>query len=214
MSAQLRDTEAANSTRERLVSAARELFAEKGYSSTSIADILRKAEANAGSLYYFFPAKQDLLLAVLEHYVEILGPVLLAPTWEGVTDPIERIFALLERYRRYLVDTECLYGCPIGSLALELHEPDPVVREKLALNFDRWVDAVEGCLVEAGNHLPLDLNRNDLARFILTTMEGGVMQSRTHRTTEAFDASVRMLRRFFAELQRTGKSKARRTRTR
>jgi len=202
MSAPPRTAEPASSTRERLIAAALELFAEKGYASTSIADILHKARANAGSFYYSFPAKQDLLLTVLDRYVELLRPVLLAPTWEGITDPIERVFALLGRYRVYLVDTECLYGCPIGSLALELHEPDPVVREKLALNFDRWVAAVEECLLEAGGRLPRDVNRTDLARFILTTMEGGVMQSRTHRTTEAFDASVRMLRRFFVQLQR------------
>lgn len=46
--------------------AAMELFWEKGYGSTSISDILRKAGANSGSLYHFFPAKQDVLSAVLD----------------------------------------------------------------------------------------------------------------------------------------------------
>lgn len=46
-------------TRDRLVYAAMQLFQEKGYGSTSIADILKKAGANSGSLYHFFPAKQD-----------------------------------------------------------------------------------------------------------------------------------------------------------
>ena len=38
--------------------------------------------------------------------------------------------------------TDCTYGCPIGSLALELHEPDPPVREALAANFDAWTSAI------------------------------------------------------------------------
>jgi hypothetical protein len=46
--------------------------------------------------------------------------------------------------------------------------------------------------------------------FILTVMEGGVMQSRTHRTLEAFDASVAVLRNYFAILEKN----ARKTRTR
>jgi hypothetical protein len=33
-------------------------------------------------------------------------------------------------------------------------------------------------------------------------MEGGVMQSRTHRTLDAFDASVASLRDYFSRLQR------------
>jgi AcrR family transcriptional regulator len=188
-------------TRQRLVDAAMRLFWEKGYRSTSIQDILGRAEANSGSLYHFFPTKQDLLVAVLERYREGIGPMLLEPAWEGVEDPLERVFALLALYRRLLVETDCFYGCPIGSLALELHEPDPPVREMLAVNFDGWVGAVEGCLEEAGDRLPDDVDRHELAVFVLTTMEGGVMQARTHRSPEPFDASVARLRDYFDRLE-------------
>ena len=190
-------------TRDRLLDVAMRLFWLKGYGATSIADILHEAGANAGSLYHFFPTKQDLLLAVLERYRQGIGPMLLEPAWEGVEDPIERVFALLGRYRRSLADTECSYGCPIGSLALELHEPDPAVRELLSANFEGWVAAVQRCLDEAGDRLPADVDRRELAVFVLTTMEGGVMQARTHRTLETFDASVNRLRDYFRRLQRS-----------
>jgi AcrR family transcriptional regulator len=189
-----------NSTAERLVVTAMRLFAEKGYGSTSVADILREAGANSGSLYHAFPTKQDLLLEVLRWYRDGIGPMLLSPAWSGVDDPIERVFALLAAYRRMLVSTDCLYGCPIGSLALELHEPDPSVRELLATNFDGWVAAVEGCLAEAAGRLPKGTDTARLARFVLTTMEGGVMQSRTHRSPAAFDAGVESLRDYFNRL--------------
>jgi TetR/AcrR family transcriptional repressor of nem operon len=177
------------------------LFAQKGYASTSVADILQAAGVNAGSLYHFFPGKQDVLLAVLDAYLRGIHPMLLQPAWKGVTDPIERVFALLERYRSHLVNTECTYGCPIGSIALELHEPDPAVRELLAANFAGWVDAIEQCFVEAGDRLPKAADRRRLAIFALTTMEGGVMLSRTDRTLDAFDDAVRMLRDYVDRLQ-------------
>lgn len=188
-------------TRDRLIFSAMRLFGEKGYQSTSVADILREADANAGSLYHAFPTKQDLLLAVLDMYRQGIAPMLLAPAWEGVDDPIGKVFALLASYRQRLVDTDCLYGCPIGSVALELHEPDPPVRELLSVNFDGWVDHVAACLEAAGDRLPADLDRRRLAVFVLTTMEGGVMQSRTHRTLEAFDASVASLRDYIDRLE-------------
>src|SRR5580698_317220 len=175
-------------TRTRLVVSAMQLFWEKGYNSTSIADVLQTAKVNSGSLYYFFPRKSDLLVAVLDMYHEGIRPMLLEPAWEGVDDPIERIFALLARYRKSLVDTECFYGCPIGSLALELHEPDFPVRELLIRNFTAWVHAIKQCLDDAADRLPKDLDRNELARFVLTTMEGAVMQARTHREIEFFDS--------------------------
>ncbi|HEX2451338.1 MAG TPA: TetR/AcrR family transcriptional regulator [Gemmatimonadales bacterium] len=188
-------------TRDRLLDVAMRLFWEKGYGATSVADILREADANSGSLYHFFPTKQDLLVAVLERYREGLYPMLLAPIWEAVADPIERVFALLAKYRELLVQTDCFYGCPIGSLALELHEPDPPVRELLAANFDGWTEAIRGCFEEAGDRLPADLDRRELAVFVLTTMEGGVMQARTHRTLATFDAGVGRLRDYVARLE-------------
>jgi TetR/AcrR family transcriptional repressor of nem operon len=185
------------STRDRLIVTAMHLFWEKGYGSTSVADVLHAAQVNSGSLYHFFPGKQDLLLAVLAAYRGGIDEMLLAPAWKGVSDPIEKVFALLARYRQSVVQTECVYGCPIGSLALEIHEPDPPVRKAMADNFNVWVDAVERCLTAAGARLPKQLDRRALAEFVLTTMEGGVMQSRTHRDVGYFDRTVAQLRTYF-----------------
>ena len=190
-----------HSTADRLVFAAMQLFAVKGYGSTSVADILREAGANSGSLYHAFPTKQDLLLEVLRRYRDGIAPMLLAPAWDGVEDPIERIFALLAAYRGMLVGSDCLYGCPIGSLALELHEPDPSVRELLSVNFDGWTAAIEACLAAGADRLPSGTDKARLAQFVLTVMEGGVMQSRTHRTIAAFDACVDTLRDYFNRLR-------------
>ena len=195
------DAAPASSTRDRLIQTAMKLFWEKGYGSTSVADLLQAANVNSGSLYHFFPGKQDVLLAVLDAYRDGIGPMLLAPAWQGVDDPIERVFALLARYRLGIVQTDCGYACPIGSLALEIHEPDPPVRERLAANFKAWTDAIEACLIAAGPRLPRSLDRRELARFVLTTMEGGVMQARTHRDVAYFDSSVRQLRHYFDHLQ-------------
>lgn len=189
-------------TRDRIVMAAMELFWEKGYGSTSISDILKKAGANSGSLYHFFPAKQDVLTAVLDTYHQGIRPMLLDPAWEGVDDPLERVFVLLDRYRRFLIETDYFYGCPIGSLALELHEPDPAIRERLVANFSAWTAAIEECLNQASDRLPPDADRKALAQFVLTTMEGGVMQARTYRSLDAFDASVGQLRQYFDYLAR------------
>ena len=189
-------------TRDRLIFAALQLFAVKGYGSTSVADVRQTADVHSGSLYHFFPGKQELLLAVLETYRDGIGPMLLEPAWAGVSDPIEKIFALLARYRASLLQTECLYGCPIGSLALELHEPDPPVRELLAKNFDGWTDAIERCLRDAGDRLPRKLDRRELAAFVLTTMEGAVMLARTHRDIRHFDGPVRQLRYHLDLLQK------------
>src|ERR1044072_2843148 len=100
----------AKDTRKRIIESAMELFWAKGYGSTSIADILSRSQVNSGSLYHFFPGKQDLLIAVLEAYLDGIGPKLRDPAWAGIVDPIDRIFALLARYRQAIAQTDCAYG--------------------------------------------------------------------------------------------------------
>src|SRR5580658_10643336 len=159
------------STRDRFLAAGMRLFAAKGYQSTSIADLLQEVDAHSGSFYHFFPTKQDLLLAVLKAYRDGIERMLLAPAWEGIDDPISKVFALLAVYRRALDGSSCTYGCPIGSLALELHEPDPAVRELLSVNFSGWVRHIRACLDAARHCLPRGLDTDQLAVFVLTTME-------------------------------------------
>lgn len=195
-------------TREKIVFAAMELFWLKGYNSTSIADLLSRTQLNSGSLYHVFPSKQDVLVAVLEAYRDGIYPQLLEPAWVGVSDPIEKIFALLRHYRTLIVETDCTYGCPIGSLALELHEPDPQVRELIAVNFQGWTRAIETCLADGADRLPKNTDRAALAQFVLTTMEGGVMQARTHRDVAYFDRGVEQLRAHFELLQTVAKTAA------
>ena len=86
---------APDNTRDRILLAGMQLFAAKGYQSTSIADLLQQADAHSGSFYHFFPTKQDLLLAVLKAYRDGIEPMLLAPAWDGIDDPIAKVFALL-----------------------------------------------------------------------------------------------------------------------
>jgi AcrR family transcriptional regulator len=187
-------------TKHRVILAAMRLFAEKGYQATSISEIAREAQANSGSVYFFFPTKQQILLAVLDTYCDGIESMLLQPAWKNISDPVDRIFALLDRYRTFLIESDCRYGCPIGILALELHEPDPAVRERLGANFEKWTAAIEQCLRDAGDRMTTGVKSRDLATFVLTTMEGAVMQARTYGHPESFDASIRVLKDYFSHL--------------
>jgi len=187
-------------TRERIVMAAMKLFYEHGFNATTLNDVARAARANAGSLYYFFKTKDDLLLAVLDNYVQLLWPAVMTGPFEQTEDPIEKIFAVFERYRQGLIQTGCTRGCPIGNLALEVGDAKPAAREKIALNFANWCKAIQQCLDAAAPRLPPDIDREKLSRFVLTVLEGGIMQARGHRSTRPFEEAVEFLRDYFNRL--------------
>jgi len=187
--------------RSRILEGARLLFWEQGYENTTLADVAERTQANLGSVYYFFHTKEDLLLGVLDLYTELLFPVLIRPLFERVKDPLERIFGLLDGYRQGLLLSGCTQGCPIGNLALEVGDAMPKARAKIAANFEGWRGWVRKCLEDAKDRLPPDADIHALAVFILTVMEGAVMQARAHQSLEPFDASVLQLRDYFDRLQ-------------
>ena len=191
-------------TRGKLVEAARRLFWEGGYEATSLQDVVRRARVKSGSLYYFFRTKEDLLLAVLDNYMDLLWPALIEPAFGRTADPIERIFSILNGYREGLIYTGFTHGCPIGNLALEVSDEYPRAREKIAGNFEGWRKWIRKCLDEAAHRLPRGTDGERMAMFVLTVMEGAVMQARAHHSLEPFDASIAELRQYFDRLLEEG----------
>jgi len=57
--------------KDRIFSAAVELFNEKGFSKTSMQDIADKADLAVGTLYNYFPSKNDLLLDIMQEKMEL-----------------------------------------------------------------------------------------------------------------------------------------------
>jgi len=196
--------ETSNDTRDRIVEAARQLFFQQGYSATGIAQILKHSQARSGSLYHFFPSKEDLLAAVLQRYRAMLEPRVLAPAFDRVTDPIERVFAVLDGYRRLLDATGFQLGCPIGNMALEVSNTHPKIRPLVVDNFEAWRTAIRALIEDASGRLPPDLDSASLATHVLATMEGAVMLTRAYRSFDPFDQAVGQLRDYFDRLVRAG----------
>ncbi len=181
-------------TGDRILALAARLFHERGYGATGVATILRGAGVQSGSLYHFFANKEALLAAVVERHLAQLRPTIFEPVERAADDPVARVLALLEHYRRGLVMSGCTMGCPVGNLALEVGDRLPEVRVLIDRYFSGWTHGVRRWFEAAGDRLPADLDRAALSRFVLSVMQGGVMQARAHGGLEPFDASVAELR--------------------
>lgn len=186
-------------TRERIIESARELFLNQGYNSTGLAQITQHSGVKSGSLYYFFPTKEDLLLAVLGWYRANIYEGLLRHTYDRVSEPMERVFGILDGYRQMLLMTDFQMGCPIGNLVLEVSNSHPTARNLMNINFDQWVDAIEECYRNS-RKLPESVDLRDLAVFTLTTMEGAVMLARSYRDIGPFDQAIVQLRDYVERL--------------
>jgi AcrR family transcriptional regulator len=181
-------------SRQKIIDVARELFWQNGYETTGVAEILQKAGIGSGSLYWFFKKKEDILVAVLDQYRRMLETMIAAPAYRQSGDPIERIFLILNFYRIFLMENDFKLGCPIGNVVIELGNKYEKVRQLTVMNFECWRGMIKKCLNDANDRLLPDSDHDDLSIYILTVIQGAVLQSRAYKDIVYFDKSIIQLR--------------------
>ncbi len=188
-------------TRERLITTAAELFRRQGYAQTGVNQIIQEANATSGSFYHFFSAKEDLLLAVVDHIGEVFEAEVFQPAADRALHPIDEIFAVLDLYREKIVDGGFALVSPLAGLSTEVSENHPQVRARLAELFASWTDHFANLLLRAGDRLGGSAHPNDLAQLIVSAMEGAVVGTRVSQSLAPFDATVSELRAYVRLLE-------------
>ena len=85
----------AGTTRQRLIAAASRQFARRSYSMVSLDDILAEAELTKGAMYFHFPSKQALALAIIDDLTEMSRTAvteLLAHRMSGLETLIDLVY--------------------------------------------------------------------------------------------------------------------------
>jgi TetR/AcrR family transcriptional regulator, transcriptional repressor for nem operon len=190
-------------TRVRLLAAAYSLILRKGYPATSVDEICHASEVSKGSFYHFFKSKESMALAVLEHHMAEAKQVIEKGLDAAGLDGAQRAI----RYVKHVEDSaEELWrdGCLIGSLALELAETHPDIRERISEIFRDLTDHFEKvflplCQKHAGPHTPPP---RELAEQFIVVIEGGVVLSRAHYDQRYISGALRCFRRYLETIAR------------
>ena len=98
-----RNTEA---TRRRIIAESAQLFAEKGYHATGVADISRAAGLGSGALYHHMGSKEELLLAICRpHVLEVIER---GEAIQASDEPARQKLRMLARVHMDMVATRAL----------------------------------------------------------------------------------------------------------
>jgi TetR/AcrR family transcriptional regulator, transcriptional repressor for nem operon len=183
-------TDRGRTTRQRIVTSATEVVAEKGALGASLDEVGARASASRSQLYHYFSDKNDLLLAVAEatnkavlggqrHLFDQLG------TWEGL---VRWTDALVDLQR----DRGGQGGCPIANLLGQVGERDDSIRAVLASGFDRWEADIRSGLAAMVNsgELRADADVAWLAASTLASVQGGLVLSQARRNPLALRRAV------------------------
>ena len=177
----------ASSTRDHVLAHAAALIRERGFRSTSIGDLLERADVQKGSFYYYFPSKEALGHAVLDRWTEELKTHLLdfLTSTEG-PPPLDRIAAALDGFVNEQEASNCRGGCPFGNLAIELADVHEGFRERLSSAFRQLSTAFADLLERArrSGQLRQDADPRALGEFLVASIEGGILLAKVHKSAE------------------------------
>jgi len=96
-------------TRSRIIDAAISLFNKEGFMNVSMQRLANELELSPGNLTYHFPKKQDLMLALYDHFqsqiLEVIPePSKNLPTLIGIDDQITSFYQLQQRFLFFYLD--------------------------------------------------------------------------------------------------------------
>ena len=109
-------------TRQRIIDAAMQLFARKGFHHTSIADLAQAAGLTKGALYHHFENKGALLYAVLQAMREIWREEVVRDVLKA-RNSLDRLIVLFENHARLIRERE-MFCLMLSSLVMEMDGVD------------------------------------------------------------------------------------------
>ncbi|MEV6767039.1 TetR/AcrR family transcriptional regulator [Nocardia sp. NPDC051030] len=177
-------------TRDRLVTAVAELMRTHGYSAITVKQITTAARAPMGSLYHHFPGGKPQIAAEALRtsgaaYIQLI-PLLMDP-YDDLREAIPASFAAAAET---IEQGGWLNMCPVGTVAGEIADSEPALREVAAEVISSWIE--DGTTYFTQRGLPTT-DARDLILAILGALEGAFILSRTLRSAEPLHAAGRTL---------------------
>jgi AcrR family transcriptional regulator len=187
-----------------ILDAAAGLFSERGYAATSLRDIAERAGMKAGSLYYHFSSKDEIVAEVIEFGVlavaeEVANALDLAPR----DQPVARLRAAIGGHLRSLLELHTYASANIriyGELPQGLRARTHAARA----NYDAiWRLLIDDCA--AAGQLRPDVDPSVLRLLLIGAMNGALQWRQPHGRLD-----VNALADAFAEIVLFGACRSRR----
>jgi len=143
-----------NSTRRRILNAAINVFAQKGYHDTRVDEIVEASETSKGAVYFHFPSKQEIFLGLVDEFANLLESRLemaISQEESGVQQVDAALRICLHTFGKYqkLAKIFLVQAVGLGT----------IFEDKRQEIHDRFVNLVKGHLDQAvseGDIPPLD----------------------------------------------------------
>lgn len=180
-------------TRQRLLEAAEEIFADKGFKATSIREICTKAGANIAAINYYFGDKEQLYIETVKyaHRACIEGEPL--PEWEPNTPPVQKLRGFIRVVATRMLSPQSPSAAQL--MAREMAQPTAACAAIVEEHIQPMANKLGGILTEL---MPGTTRQQQF--LVAFSIVGQCLFYRNHRAIAALLVGKEEFRRFDVDL--------------
>ena len=187
----------AQQTKVRIIHQAAEVFNQKGYAGSSIADIMQATGLKKGGIYNHFKSKDELALAAFDYAVSFMSQ----EVWQAVKtqrSAVDRLQALVSAYLTYVDRPPIPGGCPILNTAIEVDDVDSPLRDRALSAINSWRNLIIR-IIQTGikkGEVRSTVEPDTVATIIICSIEGAIMMSQLEKNPIHLERAIAHLQNY------------------
>ncbi len=183
------------STRDKILNEGLRVVHQRGFGGASVRDIVQAAGVPQGSFTNHFTSKEAFGLEVIDLYFAQSCRAMDLTLRNDALPPLQRLGAYIETVKGGMQRDGMRNGCLLGNFTAEATDHSESIRQRLVEVFGKVQDSVAYCLraaVTAGE-LPADFDCEDVAAFVVSSVQGAHLLSKAQRSPLPIDRFKRVL---------------------
>jgi TetR/AcrR family transcriptional repressor of nem operon len=186
-------------TRERILNKALFVIRERGLADTSIMDLCEAAGVTKGAFFHHFSSKEELAIEATRYWTKVTGGAFASAAYNEFEDPLDRLIAYID-FRATLIKNRSIpeFTCLLGTMAQEIYETQPLVREACHAGIDAHAATVAKLVEDAkAVHAPrASWSVESLALHTQAVIQGAFILAKAKSDPQIAIDSIIHLRRY------------------
>ncbi|STY29157.1 TetR family transcriptional regulator [Legionella wadsworthii] len=172
---------------EKILTTAESLIQKMGYNAFSYKDIAHVVGIKTSSIHYYYPAKEDLAVAVIDWQMYGLTLFLKELQLNSSLSLRQKLLKLVDKVMSLTVHDE-MKMCLGGMLASDVISLPEKVKKKVRDFFNLLEQWIRNMISNGfSEQRPLGSRPEELSKYLLVQMEGGLLLSRLYEDTSYID---------------------------
>ncbi len=176
-------------TKAYIVAEAATLFNTKGYSGSSMSDLMTVTGLKKGGIYNHFQSKDEILLAAFDYSINQIN-MTLRDVIKNEYTATDKLKAVVNFYSQYALNPVIRGGCPLLNNSLHANTTHPLLKARVQQAYTTWIKSLSA-IIRRGirrGEFKAEVKVEAEAINFISAIEGGIAMTRSFGNNKYMEA--------------------------